>query len=518
MKKTLCSLIGVFISLATLAQSTQKTYESTITEEDLYKHLSYIASDELEGRDTGSEGQKKAADYIVKHLKEWGLQPIVDSPEGKSYLQKFNLYQSDWGDAYVSINGKKKEFFKDYIPSGFVLVPEQKNYETVFVGHGIKDESKDDYQGKDVKGKAVVFISGSTDKEDKLWGGTAGLRKKSKIASDLGATAVFEISTLDDASFKTLVAERKAILKRFGRMSIEKAPSSTPTAVPAFTVSKQMGAELLGLKPTKFIKFLNGKAKAPSTKSTKIAVLSQRMEKPLETANVMGYLEGTDKKDEVVVITAHYDHVGIDEKGQIYNGADDDGSGTVGVMELAEAFAKAKKEGHGPRRSMLFLWVTAEEKGLLGSQYFTDFQPIIPLKNIMCNLNIDMIGRYDKKHENNHDYVYVIGSDKLSSELHVISEKANKESVNLELDYEFNDPKDPNRFYYRSDHYNFAKEPNKIPIIFYFTGVHEDYHQPGDDVDKILFPRYAKIVKLVFNTAWELGNIEKRIVVDSNKP
>jgi hypothetical protein len=518
MKKTLYSIFGVFVSLAALAQSPKKTYEATITEADLHKHLSYIASDELEGRDTGSEGQKKAAEYIERHLKEWGLQPIVDVPGGKSYQQKFNLYQSDWGNAYITINGKKKEFFKDYIPSGFVLVPEQKNYETVFVGYGIKDNSTDDYNGKDVKGKAVVFLSGSSNKEDKEWSGTPGLRKKNKIASDLGATAIFEISTLDDAAFKTLVAERRAILKRFGRMSIEQAPTSTPTAVPTFTVSKQMGAELTGVKASKFLKYLSGSGKAPSTKSAKVGVLSQRIEKPVETANVMGFLEGTDKKDEVIVITAHYDHVGIDEKGQIYNGADDDGSGTVGVMELAEAFAKAKKDGHGPRRSMLFMWVTAEEKGLLGSQYFTDFQPVIPLKNIMCNLNIDMIGRYDKKHESNHDYVYVIGSDKLSSELHAISENANKESVNLELDYEFNDPKDPNRFYYRSDHYNFAKEPNKIPIIFYFTGVHEDYHQPGDDVEKILFPRYAKIVKLVYNTAWDLANIEKRIVVDSNKP
>jgi Zn-dependent M28 family amino/carboxypeptidase len=230
----------------------------------------------------------------------------------------------------------------------------------------------------------------------------------------------------------------------------------------------------------------------------------------------MGFLEGTDKKDEVVIISAHYDHVGTDEKGQIHNGADDDGSGTCALLELAEAYSKAKTAGNGPRRSILFLWVTGEEKGLLGSKYYTDINPIIPLEKTICDLNIDMIGRVDKKHETNENYVYLIGSDKLSSELHTISENVNKETINFELDYEFNDPKDLNRFYYRSDHYNFAK--NKIPVIFYFTGVHEDYHKPGDDVEKILFSKYSKITQLVFATSWELANRNERIKVDSNKP
>jgi Zn-dependent M28 family amino/carboxypeptidase len=208
--------------------------------------------------------------------------------------------------------------------------------------------------------------------------------------------------------------------------------------------------------------------------------------------------------------------VGIDEKGRIYNGADDDGSGTCALLELAEAYSKAKAAGNGPRRSILFLWVTGEEKGLLGSKYYTDINPIIPLDKTVCDLNIDMIGRIDKKHETNENYVYLIGSDKLSSELHNISENVNKETINFDLDYEFNDPKDPNRFYYRSDHYNFAK--NKIPVIFYFTGVHEDYHKPGDDVEKILFSKYSKITQLVFATSWELANRNDRIIVDSNKP
>lgn len=518
MKKIVCSVLGLLLYAGVTAQSPRKTYEATISEADLKKYLTYIASDELEGRDTGSEGQRKAAKYIIDHLQEWGLQPIVNTPAGKSYLQTFPLYKADWGEGYVTVGKKKMGFFKDYIPTGLVNIPEEKGLETVFVGYGVKNDTRDDYKGKEVKGKAVVFLAGDGTPEGQGWSGTAGQRRKNKIASDLGAAAVFEISTADESAFKTLVAERKAVLSRFSRMTIEKSPGSAATAVPAFVVSKAMGAAMMGTKTSKLDKYASqgGAGTALKTKSVAIKLKSERVDKPVETANVMGFLEGTDRKDEVIVISAHYDHVGVDEKGQIYNGADDDGSGTCAVMELAQAFAQAKKEGHGPRRSFLFLWVTGEEKGLLGSEYFTDHDPVIPLKNIMCNLNIDMIGRVDKKHEANPEYTYIIGSDKLSSELHAISEQANKESVNLELDYEFNDPKDPNRFYYRSDHYNFAK--NKIPIAFYFTGVHEDYHRPGDDVEKIVFPRYTRIVKLVFHTAWELANRDKRIVVDSNKP
>jgi len=229
--------------------------------------------------------------------------------------------------------------------------------------------------------------------------------------------------------------------------------------------------------------------------------------------NVLGFLEGTDKKDEIVVITAHYDHVGTTD-GKVYNGADDDGSGTVSVMEIAEAFSKAAQEGSRPRRSILFMTVSGEEKGLFGSQYYADYDPIFPLEKTVVDLNIDMVGRlggdYIAKNEPN--YIYLIGSDKLSSELHELSEAANKKRDNLILDYKYNDEKDPNRFYYRSDHYNFAK--NNVPIIFYFNGTHPDYHQPTDDIEKINFPKMTKIARLVFYTAWEIANRENRLKVD----
>lgn len=230
-----------------------------------------------------------------------------------------------------------------------------------------------------------------------------------------------------------------------------------------------------------------------------------------DSENVVAYIKGSEMFDEVLVISSHYDHVGIDDEGRIYNGADDDGSGTVAILEIAEAFMEAQKDGYTPKRSILFLNVTGEEKGLVGSRYYTE-NPIFPLEKTVANLNIDMIGRIGEDMEDAGDYVYLIGSDKLSTELHELSEEVNAEYMNMNLDYTFNDENDPNRFYYRSDHYNFAK--NDIPVIFYFNGVHEDYHKHTDTPDKIEYDLLEKRAKLVFLTAWEVANRDERPFVD----
>ncbi len=231
-----------------------------------------------------------------------------------------------------------------------------------------------------------------------------------------------------------------------------------------------------------------------------------------DSENVVAYIKGSEKPDELIIISAHLDHIGISKNGDINNGADDDGSGTVAILEIAEAFKTAAKNGHGPKRSILFLHVTGEEIGLFGSRYYTDVDPIFPLKNTVADLNIDMIGRIDPKHEDNRNYLYLIGSDKLSKELHNISEAINKQYFNMEFDYTYNDDNDPNRFYYRSDHYNFAK--NNIPIIFYFNGTHADYHKPTDTPDKIEYDLLETRSRLIFHTAWELANRDERVKVD----
>jgi len=229
-----------------------------------------------------------------------------------------------------------------------------------------------------------------------------------------------------------------------------------------------------------------------------------------DSENVLAYIEGTEKPDEVLVLSAHLDHVGIHD-GKVYNGADDDGSGTVALLEMAEAFQKAKKDGKGPKRSVLILHVTGEEKGLFGSRYYAE-NPVFPLANTVANINVDMIGRVDPEHKDAPNYVYVIGADRLSTGLDAAVTKANKNLTDFKLDYKYNDRNDPQRIYYRSDHYNFAKKG--VPAVFFFSGIHEDYHQPTDTPDKIDYPLMTTRTKLIFHTAWELANSDERIKVD----
>ena len=229
-----------------------------------------------------------------------------------------------------------------------------------------------------------------------------------------------------------------------------------------------------------------------------------------DSENIWAYIEGSEKPDEVIVISAHYDHIGI-EDGKVFNGADDDGSGTTALLEIAKAFQKAKNEGRGPKRSILILHVTGEEHGLHGSRFYSD-NPLFPIAKTITNINIDMIGRRDEFHTNSNDYVYLIGSDFLSTDLYNACETANKKYVNTLLDYKFNNKTDPNRFYYRSDHYNFARFG--IPSVFLFNGVHEDYHQETDEVSKIEFEALTKRTKLAFAIAWEIANAKDKPKVD----
>ena len=226
-----------------------------------------------------------------------------------------------------------------------------------------------------------------------------------------------------------------------------------------------------------------------------------------DSQNIIAYIKGSEFPDEYLFISAHSDHEGLID-GEIYNGADDNGSGTAAVLEIAEAFNEAVKDGYKPKRSIVFLHVTAEEKGLHGSRYYSN-NPIFPIENTMATLNIDMIGRVDPSHKDNENYIYVIGSDRISTELHFIAQKANDKFTKLNLDYKYNADNDPNRYYYRSDHYNFALKG--IPIIFFFNGEHEDYHKPTDTADKINYPLLSKRTKLIFATAWHIANSDERL-------
>lgn len=350
------------------------------------------------------------------------------------------------------------------------------------------------------------LISGN--KEASVW--NADWREKRRIAEEKGAAGLILIK----GEFDRYVGRVKYWLQSPG-MRLDYPMKRGEEVLPTYFVSEDLAAEILTRgKESKLMRMRNKLAKNPETCQVKVdfQIAVDRSRQNFTGENVLAFMEGADPvlKDEIVVVTAHYDHIGI-VKGEINNGADDDGSGTVSVLEIAEAFAKAKSEGHGPRRSVLVMTVSGEEKGLLGSEWYSEY-PVFPLEQTVCDLNIDMIGRIDEAHADDERYVYLIGSDKLSTQLHSVSEACNSNYTQLALDYTYNDPKDPNRFYYRSDHYNFAK--HGIPVIFYFSGVHEDYHKPGDDPEKIMYDKTAEIAQLVFHTAWEVANRDERLPVD----
>ncbi|QRR03205.1 M28 family peptidase [Dyadobacter sandarakinus] len=527
-KRNLLAGCALAISMVAQAQDDAAKYAATIDPADLKKHLTIIASDSLEGRDTGSPGQKKAAAYVSGFYKQYGLTPAAtDSAGQKSFLQKYQLYKRSWGEVYVRAGERKYEFNKDFYLNGLLSIPEEIRTQAVFAGFGIQEGSYNDYASVDVKGKSVIIFDGEPknaegksilgNSEKTKWSGSLSWQPKMALALEKGAAYVFIITEKTGEDLDKEIRQRAVMTRRFSAPTLKPVQES-PDRRAAFVISPEMAADILKTSVQKLEKDRAdiGKSGKPVSKNMKgeIAIKAERANEIIHTENVAAFMEGTDKKEEVLVISAHLDHIGISPNGEINNGADDDGSGTVSLLEIAEAFSKAKADGKGPRRSILFLNVTGEEKGLFGSEYYSE-NPIFPVKNTIADLNIDMIGRVDEAHKSDPKYVYLIGSDKLSSTLHTISEDVNKKYVNYKLDYTFNDPKDPNRFYYRSDHYNFAKKG--IPVIFYFTGVHKDYHRPGDDVEKIMFDKQSGIVKLVFHTAWELVNRDERIVVDSHK-
>lgn len=493
--------------LLALAQKKDKALvkiAAGISAEDMKKHLYIIAGKEMEGRDTPSPGLEKAANYIEEHFKSIGLLP----GNKDSYRQQYPLYRDSILSASVKINGTAFEVFKDFQPANSNYTAQMRFSETVFAGYGITDSQRDDYKDVDVAGKVVLILDGAPadyKAPSAVRGQVSPASSPGKLAnaSKRGAAAVLVV--YNNFPRKPMVQNSNWSMR--GGYPARQSPLN-------FNISPAIAAGIMGDDG----KGIFDKAKAGTlvakTYTAQIELGHEKSSSVTYVSNVMGLLEGTDKKDEYVVLSSHYDHVGKRGDSVIYYGADDDGSGTTGILELAQAFAEAKKAGKGPRRSILFLTVSGEEKGLWGSEYYAN-HPVYPLEKTTVDLNIDMIGRIGNEYLKDKDstnYVYIIGDDKLSSELTPITDQVNNTYVKMKLDRKYNDPNDPNRFYFRSDHYNFAEKG--VPIIFYFNGVHADYHKPTDTPDKINYPMMAKRTQLVFYTATVMANKDEMLKRD----
>ncbi|HWP82329.1 MAG TPA: M28 family peptidase [Bacteroidota bacterium] len=491
-------------------------YES-IKASDLQAHLTFLAAPELEGRETTFRGQKIAAQYIASMFRKFGLKPVgIDG----SYFQPFDLIVSTVSpESKIAVESKRgtKRFSLavDFLPTS--VREASVTGQPVFIGY--TDTYLDSTTIAGLAGKITMVF--------------AGRRENAKDTLQPGGRRFFFSRTVP-GSLATLVILNEPLQGSIGQWTpffnnvLEKGSMQLPDTVQRrafgpnyYLVSSALATEIVGNSGLSLAQLRDAAATdslfkpVPLTEMT-VSIESRIAGQSKRTENVIGLLEGTDPvlKNEVVVVTAHYDHVGIGPNGTIYHGADDDGSGTSVLLEMAEAFAQNPNR---PKRSILFMAVTAEEKGLLGSEYYVR-NPIIPLEKTVANINIDMVGRLDEKYQkqNKHDYVYVIGSDKISTSFDSLLKAGNQESENLLLDYTYNDDNDPNQFYRRSDHYNFAK--HGIPVVFFFTGIHEDYHRPTDTVDKILFDKTARIARLAYYFCWKVAQASPRTLRKSLPP
>ena len=510
MKKTLfISFAGLLIA----CNSSQKTvtpqinqpvdqtiYGETITEAELKEHLFIYASDEFEGRETGEPGQKKAVAYLKAEYEKLN---IPAAKKDGDYLQKVPLEVAQMPTGSLTINDTSFSLGEDFVSFNEASA----NFdEIVYASYGIEEGEYSNFSTIDVTNKLVLIKDGEPMNSDGTYmlTGTVEPSKWSKdpmsrieFAMEKGAKGVLLYAP--SLFPRVLAYYNRSKNSSSGRMSVKGLNETSFSAITGDSMVEVILPNIL-------------KDNTPRVLGITVSSNIEGNSKAVDSENVVAFIKGTENPDEYVVISSHLDHIGITSDGQINNGADDDGSGTVALLEIAEAFKAASDAGNGPKRSIVFLHVTGEEKGLLGSLYYTDVDPVFPLSKTVANLNIDMIGRIDPKREGDRNYLYLIGSDKLSSELHELSEEVNSKYTNIEFDYTYNDENDPNRFYYRSDHYNFAK--NNIPIIFYFNGTHDDYHRPGDTPDKINYDLLENRSRLIFYTAWEIANRDKPLAVD----
>lgn len=492
------------------------TVES-ITPAELRMHLDFLASKELGGRYTLAPNFAVSARYLAAHLKAYGFRGAGTNGD---FLQFFDVTSTKPDVAKMllsyTVNGETSSYkYGDFFVFGAEADADVQG-ELVFVGYGISSPSQkyDDYSGLDVKGKIILIANGVPEGIDEAKLGEQERGEKAALAH--GAAAALVLPAERSVSFLRNFRERSQDRESVG-LSKNNEVGGVPSVVLGPDLAEKFLAPMdLDLKTLHQTIKAHGRLKSKALGGSAHVVLALQKTKTV-TQNVAGILDGTDPelKKEYVVFSAHYDHLQTNAKGQIFPGADDDGSGTTAVLAIAHAMSL-----NPPRRSVLIMFHAGEELGLLGSEYNTEVAPVVPLDKMVVDLNIDMIGRSkppgdtDKadEHLTDANTVYLVGSNRISRELHKLSEETNADYQKLNLNYHYNDPENPERIYYRSDHWNYAK--HGIPIIFYFDGVHVDYHRPTDTVDKIDFTKLSNITKLVFETGWRIANLDHRLARD----
>ena len=519
-------------------------FSELITPDFLRQHLEVIAHDSLEGRGTGERGQDIAADYISGFYEEHGIQPKGDD---NSYFQHFRLntgltdslvyhtYRVQESDT-VSIDRTvhSKNTVGEYVRLFGGSAPLSGS--VVFAGFGVEDAEREVHHlnGALLAGNWVLIFEDMpavVDGDTLFNPGISNNDRMSQILGNMNADGILVISSYDREDFDDMARAYSNIMSTPTSMTLDylddnDGPSGFPKGI--MQISRELATELLELENSDELDILRQSIIDDIQEFEAYETPFQIDYAPyddsgqIEAKNIIAYHEGADPelKNEVLVLVAHYDHLGVghpDETGDmIYNGADDNGSGTVALMNIAYTLQQAKNRGYQPKRSVLYLHVSAEEVGLLGSRYYSD-HPVIPIEQTVASFNADMIGRSDNRNieEADTDYVYLIGGEIISSELDSLVVTANEETVNMRIDRHYNDLQDPNQLFRRSDHWNFGRL--EVPFVFFFTGLHDDYHQPSDTVDKIEFEKYSRIVQLIYSSTIKVANAESRPEVDNEE-
>ncbi|HEX8292558.1 MAG TPA: M28 family peptidase, partial [Pyrinomonadaceae bacterium] len=500
------------------------------------------------GRDTPSPGLDKTAQFIADRLRTLKVKPAGDKG---SYFQRIALTRTevDRENSAVRLGERTFRLGADFLPAG--RTSGEAEAPVVYAGHGwvIRSKNINAYEGVDVRDRVVVVSGDGVTPPPGVplsWLRPGDWETPVSYAQKHGARALVIVPRDFDRRWRRGVLRTGLPTYAVPRLENvvaedeeeEEAEPPAAAGVVSIMPSRAMlealfeGEQLDGAGVLKFAQAPPGGAqpKAFALKADKRLRLSVKLSvTEAFTQNVVGVLEGSDPrlKKEYVALGAHYDHVGASGSSgcrpvggdSICNGADDDGSGTTGLLAMAEAFSK----GPRPRRSVLFVWHTGEEKGLWGSEYFTRY-PTVPLGQVVTQINIDMIGRSRREGDTNPanrmltgpDEIYVIGASMMSTQLGELTDAVNRQYLNLKYNYRYDEPSDPERLFYRSDHFNYAK--HGVPIVFYFDGVHEDYHRPTDSPDKIDYEKMESIARTVFVLASELANAPRRPVVDKQIP
>ena len=486
-------LFFAVISIQCFAQDpAAQKYAAEINAKRTKKHLQVLASDKFEGRETGKHGAEMSANYIAHEFKKMKL----IAPVKGSYLQDVELIETSIVVNSLEVNGTKLEYKIDFSFSGSGEAKIIKANELTFIGLGTESELKN----TNIEDKVVLM---------RQEGDAAGFARRLNFVKSKQPGLIITVNVSGTKQPHSHLSGASLSVKDGIRESIPMRANSPGVVL----IETEIADKIMSSSGKKFGE-LNASDGLQIIKA-EIKLNYEPVKRALKSSNVLGFLEGSDLKDELLVYTAHYDHIGLNPDGgkeKVFNGADDDASGTSGVLAIARAFAKAKENGNGPRRSILFMLLTGEEKNLLGSEYYA-LNPVFPFAKTITNLNIDMIGRIGKEYQSSPDsanYCFLVGADRLSTDLHKISENANATYTKLKIDYKHNAPED--QIYYWSDHYNFAK--NGVPVIFYYNGKHDDYHKGSDEISKINFELLSKRAQLAYYTGWDLVMRDKRPVVD----